>query len=145
MRRTTPSIRVPSSPGSCTPSWGLETGFLQDDEVKVKMLVAQSCPTLCNLTDCSPPGSSVNGILQARILEWVPIPFSRGSSQLRCQTWISHIAGRFFTIWTTREAPFKVMAVFKSQLGYWFIVWAWPSDTTLLPQSTICSNRSSNK
>ena len=48
---------------------------------KVKVLVAQLCPTLCNPTDCSPPGSSVHGILQVRILEWVAIPFSRGSSQ----------------------------------------------------------------
>ena len=47
--------------------------------------------------DCSPPGSSVHGILQARILEWVAMPFSRGSSQPRDGTWISCIAGRFFT------------------------------------------------
>ena len=53
--------------------------------------------------DYSPPGSSVYGILQAKILEWVAIPFSRGSSQLRDQTHISRIAGRFFTIWATRE------------------------------------------
>ena len=51
-----------------------------------------------------PPGSSVRGILQARVLEWVAIPFSRRSSQPRNQTWISHIAGRFFTLWATREA-----------------------------------------
>ena len=51
------------------------------DEVKV--LVTQSCPTLCDPMDCSLPGSSVPGILQARILEWVAIPFSRGSSQPR--------------------------------------------------------------
>ena len=50
------------------------------------MSVAQSCPTLCNLMDCSPPGSSVHRILQARILEWVATPFSRGSSQCRDQT-----------------------------------------------------------
>ena len=48
--------------------------------MKVKVWVAQSCPTLCNPRDCSPPGSSVHGILQARILEWVAIPFSRRSS-----------------------------------------------------------------
>ena len=53
------------------------------DEKKVKVLVAQSCLTLCDPIDCSPPGSSVRGILQARILEWVAIPFSRGSSQAR--------------------------------------------------------------
>ena len=45
--------------------------------------VAQSCPTLCDSMDCSPPGSSVPGIFQARILEWVAISFSRGSSKLR--------------------------------------------------------------
>ena len=64
----------------------------------------QLCPPLCNPQDCSPPGSSVHGILQERILEWVAISFSRGSSQLRDQTWVSCIAGRFFTIWATREA-----------------------------------------
>ena len=53
---------------------------------------------------CSPPGSSVRGILQARILEWVAIPFSRGSSRPRDQTQVSHIAGRCFTVWATREA-----------------------------------------
>ena len=50
-------------------------------EVKVK--VAQSCLTLCDPMDCSPPGSSVHGILQARTLEWVAMPSSRGSSQPR--------------------------------------------------------------
>jgi len=49
--------------------------------IEMKVLVAQSCPTLCDPMDCSLPGSSVHGILQARILEWVAIPFSRGSSQ----------------------------------------------------------------
>ena len=52
---------------------------------------------------CSLPGSSVYGILQARILEWVAIPFSRGSSQLSDQTWVSCVVGRFFAIWATRE------------------------------------------
>ena len=51
--------------------------------LKVKVLVTQSCPTLCEPGDCSLPGSSVHGILQARILEWVAIPVSRGSSQAR--------------------------------------------------------------
>ena len=50
---------------------------------KVKVLVTLSCPALCDPMDCIPPGSSVHGILQARILEWVAIPFLRGSSQLR--------------------------------------------------------------
>ena len=60
--------------------------------------VAQSCPTPCNPMDCSPPGSSVHGILQARTLEWVAIPFSRGSFWPRDRTWVSHTTGRFFTI-----------------------------------------------
>ena len=54
--------------------------FLKTDSPFVKVIVAQSCPTLCDPMDCSPPGSSVHGVLQARILEWVAIPFSRGSS-----------------------------------------------------------------
>ena len=54
--------------------------------------------------DCSPPGSSVHGILQARILEWVAISFSRGSSWPRNWTQVSCIAGRFLTYWATREA-----------------------------------------
>ena len=53
--------------------------------------------------DCSPPGSSVHGILQARVLEQIAISFSRGSSQLRDQTQVSRIAGRLFTIWATRK------------------------------------------
>ena len=69
-----------------------------------KVLVAQSCSTLCNPMDCSLPGSAVHGILQARILEWVVVPFSRGSSQSRDQTQVSCFAGRFFTVWDTREA-----------------------------------------
>ena len=67
-------------------------------EVKLKVLVAHPCLTLCDPVDCSPPGSSVHGILQASILEWVAISFSRGSSQPRDRTQISHIAGEFFTI-----------------------------------------------
>ena len=53
--------------------------------------VAQSFPTLIDPMDCSPPGSSVHGIFQARVLEWVAIPFSRASSRLRDQTQVSHI------------------------------------------------------
>ena len=68
------------------------------------MLVAQLCPTLCDPVDCSLLGSSVHGILQTRILEWVAIPFSRGSFQPRDWTQVSYIAGRFFTIWTIRKA-----------------------------------------
>ena len=62
--------------------------------VKVTILVTQSCPTLCDPMDCSPPGSSVHGILQARLLEWVAMSFSRESSWFRDQAWVSCIAGR---------------------------------------------------
>ena len=55
-------------------------------------LYAQSCPTLCDPLDCSLPGSSVHGIFQARILEWVAISFSRGSSWPRDQTWVSCVS-----------------------------------------------------
>ena len=66
--------------------------------------VSQSCPTLCNPMDyCSPPGSSVHGILQAGILEWVAISFSRGSSWPRDRTQVSCVAGTCFNLWATRE------------------------------------------
>ena len=71
---------------------------------KVKTEVTQSCPTLCNPMDCSLPGSSLHGILQARVLEWVDISFSRGSSRSKDQTQVSHIPGRHFNLWATREA-----------------------------------------
>ena len=58
----------------------------------------------CDPMNCSLPGFSVHGILQARILEWVDIPFSRGSSPPRAWTLVSRIVGRFFTVWVTRKA-----------------------------------------
>ena len=69
------------------------------------MLVTQSCHTLWDPMDCSPPGSSVHEIFQARILEWVAISFSRGSSQPRDRTRVSRIVGRCFSVWATTEAP----------------------------------------
>ena len=63
------------------------------------VLVAQLCPTLCDPMDYSPPGSSVHGMLQARILEWAAVPFSRGSSPPRDRAQVSPITGRFFTVW----------------------------------------------
>ena len=68
------------------------------------VLVTQSCPTLCYPTNCSAPGSSVRGILQAGILEWVAMPSSRGSSQLRDQTQVSHMGRWILYHWTTWEA-----------------------------------------
>ena len=73
--------------------------------------VAQSCPTLCDPMDCSLPASSIHGILQARTLEWVAIFFSRGSSRPRDQTQVSHIAGRHFSLWATREALCTTLAL----------------------------------
>ena len=64
-------------------------------------LVAQSCPTLCDPTNCSRSGSSNHGIFQARILEWIAVPFSRGYFWPRDKTQASYIADRFFTIWAT--------------------------------------------
>ena len=73
--------------------------------------VAQSCLTFCN-----PMDYTVHGILQARILEWVAFPFSRGSSQPRDQTGVSCIAGRFFTNWVLREALLEEKTLQDSSL-----------------------------
>ena len=99
--------------------------------------VAQSCPTLCDPVDCSLPGSSVHGILQARILEWVAISFSRGSSWLRDQTQVSHIAGRCFTLWITKEAPTSDSGL-KNSLAVqdtrvWPLVWEDPRSREWQP------------
>ena len=83
---------------------------------KVKVLVAQSCPILCSPIDCSPPGPSVHGILQARILKWVAMPFSRGSSRPRDRIPISQspaLAGGFFTTSATWEAHKAIILQFK--------------------------------
>ena len=72
---------------------------------RVCVLVTQSYPTLCDPKDCSSPGSSVHGIIQERILQWVAIPFSRRSSRPRDQTQVSCTAGRSFSVWATRETP----------------------------------------
>ena len=84
------------------------------------MLVVQLCPTLCDPMDCSPPGSSTRGILQARIPEWVAIPLFRASSQTRDQARVSHIADRFFTISAIREAP--IICISKSIRGNFYCV-----------------------
>ena len=70
-----------------------------------KSEVVQSYVTLCDPMDCSLPGSSIHGIFQTRVLEWVAISFSRGSSRPGDQTQVSLIAGVQFTLWATREAP----------------------------------------
>ena len=74
---------------------------------------AQSCLSLCDPMDYSSPGSSVHGILQARIMEWLAIPFSRGSSYPRDWTQVSHTAGRFFTIYL-----YKVLCCFQNMTSF---------------------------
>ena len=91
---------------SVTAGRSLQVTFALSDcwKVKVKGLVAQSCPTLCDPMDCNLPGSCVHGLLQIRILEWVAIPFFRGSSRPGDWTQVSRIAARRFTVWATRES-----------------------------------------
>ena len=91
--------------------------------------VAQSCPTLWDPTDCSLPGSSIHGIFQARILEWVAISFSRRSSGPRDWTRISCIVGRCFTIWATREAHgnngiLNIWSEFRFDSCFFCLTWA---------------------
>ena len=99
----------------------------------MKVKVAQSGPTLCNPRDYSPPGSSVHGILQARILEWVAVPLSRGSSQPRDRT-KSPALQAVFTSWATREARESWIATCKSVksehslIQYTKIKWKWFRD-----------------
>ena len=120
----------------------------------VYMLVAQSCLTLDDPRDCSPPGSSVHGILQTRILEWVTFPFSRRSSQPKERTQGSCIAGRFF-YWATREALYlKVNMFFYSSTLNFLIklvcrklvhrsIWRNTHPYKLLRNSTyVCSSKS---
>ena len=90
---------------------------------KMKVKVAQSCSTLCDPMDGSLPGSSVHGILQARILEWLAIPFSRRSSQLRDRIQVSRIACGFFTVWTREgEAYFNfILNLVLCLIGFEYI------------------------
>ena len=82
--------------------------------------VAQSCPTLCDCMDYT-----VHGILQARILEWLAFPFSRGSSQPRDQTQVSRIAGRFLTSWTTTTHCIWNCSLFSSSCSVLFFSYFW--------------------
>ena len=77
-----------------------KTCYWQSD-LTISWSEVQSCPTLCDPMDCSLPGFSIHGIFQARILEWVAISFSRGSSQPRDRILVSCIAGRVLTLWAT--------------------------------------------
>ena len=101
-------VLYPQSKAECEQHYKTNTNQIaynssEEETIFNESEVAQSCPTLCDPEDCSLPGSSVRGVLQAIILEWVAISFSRGCSQPRDQTRISHIAGRHFTLWASRE------------------------------------------
>ena len=88
--------------------WGDQLSQLSSyPRSQIKVLVTQSCPTLCHPMDCSSPGSCVHEIFQAMILEWVAISFSRGSAQLRDRAQVLCTAGRFFTECATRAAQSK--------------------------------------
>ena len=78
---------------------GIYTNIYESENVSLSVMTDSFDPMVC-----SPPGSSVHGILQARVLEWVAVSFSRGSPQCRDRTQLSHTAGRFFAFWTPREA-----------------------------------------
>ena len=84
--------KVESLPAQCT---NTHCYLMLLSEAAAKSL--QSCPTLCDPMDCSPPGTVVHGILQARTLEWVAISYAKGSSQPRNRTLVSCISGRLFT------------------------------------------------
>ena len=86
--------------------------YMDKCEFESESEVTQACPTLCDPVRCRLPGSSVHGIVQARILEWGAISFSKGSSQPRDQTQVSCIAARLFTIWATRESQGWIYSVF---------------------------------
>ena len=97
-----------------TSSWrrGGKRVEVQNTEFISESEVTQSCLALCDPMDCSLPGFSVHGILQARILEWIAISFSRRSSHPRVGTRVSHIVGRCFTICATREviSPYQFLS-----------------------------------
>ena len=102
-----PKQKAPTKISNTLPLWGRMTSSRTSPSICVCVhahSVAQLCPALCDPMDCSPRGSSVHGILQARILEWVAMASSRGSSRPRDQTQVSCIAGRFFTMWASWEA-----------------------------------------
>ena len=90
--------------GSYLSSQNLSDSICKLGIIMWKCEVAQLCPTLCYPMDCSLPGSSLHGILQARVLEWGAISFSRGSSRCRDRTQVSSTPGRCFNLWATREA-----------------------------------------
>ena len=111
-----------------SPFWSLNSIYLKERKKKVKSLsrvrllatpwtAAHQAPP--SMGFCSPPGSSVHGILQARILEWVAISFSKGSFWPRDWTQFSHIAGRSFNLWATREAHLTEVSIYYLYTDWW--------------------------
>ena len=92
-------------------------GIPAPSDIDIDIEVAVSCPTLCDPMACSLPGSSVHGIFQARVLEWVAISSSRRSSPSGDWTQVSHIVGRRFTVWATREALCKGQQILWPWVG----------------------------
>ena len=95
------------------------------------MLIAQSCP-ICNPMDCSPQASSVHGILQERILEWVATPFNMEFSWPRNQMWVSCITGKFFTIWASSKVILSILGNSKMKIKHrWSYHWKLKKLTAL--------------
>ena len=101
----------------------LKRDCILSQEWSVLSLVAQSCPTLCNPMDCNLPGSSIHGILQARILEWVAMPSSRASSQPRDWTQVSCITDGSFTVWEQVRAHTHPHAQEWYTLKFFSYIW----------------------
>ena len=104
-------------------------------------LVAQLCPSLCNLMVCSPPGYSGHGDSQARILEWVDMPSSRGFSQPRDWTQVSCIAGRFFTKSSANPIIYIYIYIYIYVCVCYIVVWVYSSkapDLRSPPYVSLC-------
>ena len=136
------SFRGPSWPSdwtwvfcvSCIGRWVLYHCPGREGPKATLVKVTPLCPTLCHPMDCT-----VHGILQARILEWVAIPFSRGSFQARDRTQVSCIAGRLFTIWTSRS-EFSEPSEFSSLNWEFWAIWVlWFGE--LQTRELLCSSK----
>ena len=138
------SLKMVTAAMKLKDAYSLE-GKLWPTSSQVKSLT-QLCPTLCNPVDCSPPGSFVCGILQARLLEWIAILCSRGSSPPRDRSWVSIIAGRFFTLWATGKTGvnWPLVPVLGSLILWWgrggwgsVASWEWFCDFVTRPSPVV--------
>ena len=106
-------------------------------EVKVKVSVAQSCPALCDPMDCSPPGTSVHGILQAIVLEWVAMPSSRGSYRPKDQTWVSCVGRQILYHLSHQGSPEISLEISKFMNQH---SWAARRNTAMIQTHFSCKN-----